>query len=458
MKASELPSIEDATVEYKLKLPETESLARILVAMANAKGGRLIIGVREGSREIVGVSPNQRVEEHVANVAADVCAPQVPYELSYETTESGAVILVIQVMAGFAKPYYLKKLGPLTGTYVRVGSTCRLADREMVKRLTREGENRTFDSEVTSRSISEIDPALFDGYLKRRKERLGAPKGGSTPELLEDLQLALGGKLTVAGALLFTQHPDKTAELSGGYIRAARFATNDRREFIDQQDFSGPLTLQIDEAVKFLLRNTRQRSARGARVLRDDSSEYSPLVLREIVTNAVVHRDYSLAEECIHISIFDDRIEVLSPGPLPGTITPDNIMHRQRSRNPIIAKRMFEMGYIEGWGLGIDTIVSWAAANKRLPPKFNDDYGQVAAIIYSIPQIRRDDDLFSTRESQVLEQLKTRESISNQEVRDLCGLTKTQAQTVLKKLVKRKIIVVKGRGRSVRYRMRNANR
>jgi ATP-dependent DNA helicase RecG len=424
-----------------------------MVAMANSKGGEIIVGVREQSHEIKGVVPNQRIEEHIANVAAEVCTPQIQYDLSYETVASGSTILIIQITAGHAKPYYIKKLGLHRGTFVRIGSTCRLADREMIIRLTREGANQTYDSNISSASLSEIDPKLFSAYMQQRKARLGAPTNQMKPALLEDLQLAHGKKLTIAGALILTEDPQNIPGLSGAYIRAARFASDSQGDILDQQDITGPITKQIEESVKFLVRNTSHRATRSSGLKRLDQPEYAPLVLRELVTNAVIHRDYSLTEEYIRIAIFNDRIEVTSPGTLPGTITPENMLHRQRSRNPIIAKRIFEMGLVEGWGLGIDTIVTWATDHKKRPPFFTDEHGQVVATVYSAPLKLKDSERFSANEQRILEHLETRESISNQELRALCSLSKTQAQSALRKLTDRGILVADGRGRATRYRL-----
>lgn len=441
--------LEGPELDYKLTLPETEQLARLFVAMANTKGGTIIVGIKDTSHEVVGVTPNQRIEEHLANVAAEVCAPAVEYQVSYETV-AAKTVMIIKISAGHAKPYYLRKLGLDRGAFVRIGSTCRLADREMLKRLTREGENRSFDAERSTLTKKDLDLKLLETYLTRRHSRLGTAKKPVSDDLLKDLNLIDGDKLTITGALLFAVSPQKDLQLSGALIRAARFKGKERGIFIDQQDISGDLPQQIEHAVKFIIRNIPLKSIHQG-LSRLDQYDYSIEVLRELVTNAIVHRDYSVTNESIQLAVFDDRVEVTSPGGLPGDLTVENFMHRQHSRNPIIAKRMFEMGHLEAWGLGIDTIISWSKKAGRSPPLFTDADNQFTCTIYATPERVPAKNELSDTEQAILMHFREQESLSNKQLRALCRLSKTQVHTAVSKLLKRKLIRRQGNGPAVLY-------
>lgn len=160
--------------------------------------------------------------------------------------------------------------------------------------------------------------------------------------LLKDLGIQSNNTKTVAGCLLFHDNPQDIPELSHAYIKAARFKETRKGFFLDQTEMEGCLPDQIDDAVKFVLKNIRlSGTIEGSK--RIERYEYPPDIIREAIVNAVIHRDYSISGACILLAVYDDRLEVTSPGGLAGQVTVENIQDRQYNRNPIIAKRMFEM-------------------------------------------------------------------------------------------------------------------
>ena len=105
---------------------------------------------------------------------------------------------------------------------------------------------------------------------------------------------------------------------------------------------------------------------------RIDTYPYPREIVREMIVNAVVHRDYSYTSSPIQLAVFDERIEITSPGGLAGPVTAETIEDRQYNRNPLIAKRLFEMGYFDSWGQGIDQIMEWARQSGRTLPQCID--------------------------------------------------------------------------------------
>ena len=446
--------IESEILEAKRQLPSSNKLAIEIVAFANTRGGRIVIGYDEKSKTFVGVVPSQKLEEKIANIIHDCCEPQVPFTVSYESAQKKP-LLIIDIPVSTNKPHYLKSKGLAHGTYVRVGSTCRHADQETLARLIREGKHISFDSETILRSVS-LDQEKIKRFLAERKKRLGDRVTQITPALLEDLGVQINGKETVAGCLLFHGHPQDIPELSHAYIKAARFKGMQKGTFLDQAEINGCLADQIDNAVTFVLKNIRLSGMiEGSK--RIERYEYPPDIIREAIVNAVIHRDYSISGACILLAVYDNRLEVTSPGGLAGQVTVENIQDRQYNRNPIIAKRMFEMAYFDSWGQGIDRILAWADQTKAKFPTFIDSYDQFTlglfpenSISYSSTQYQPP---LSNLERDVLDYVNQHGRVTNREIRQTFDCTKTQAQVVLRQLRDRNLLKVYGAGRSTFYGM-----
>jgi len=322
--------LEDESLETERQLPSGQKLAIEVIAFANTRGGRIVIGYDGKTKVFVGVVPSQKIEEKIANIIHDCCEPQIPFVVSYESIQ-GQPVLIIDVPVSTNKPHYLKGKGMTQGSYVRVGSTCRVADQETLARLIREGKRVSFDSETVSRAVS-IDQEHIRLFLAERKKRLGAKLSKVTPALLEDLGVQRQNAQTVAGCLLFHDKPQDIPELSHAYIKAARFKGRQKGTFLDQTEIDGCLPDQIDSAVKFVLKNIRLRGTiKGSK--RIERYEYPPDIIREAIVNAVIHRDYSISGACILLAVYDNRLEITSPGGLAGQVTVENIQDRQYNRN-----------------------------------------------------------------------------------------------------------------------------
>jgi len=444
--------IESETLETKRQLPSSNKLAIEVIAFANTRGGRIVIGYDEKAKTVVGVVPSQKLEEKIANIIHDCCEPQVPFTISYESVQDKP-LLIIDIPVSANKPHYLKRKGLAQGTYVRVGSTCRLADQETLARLIREGKHISFDSETVSRPIS-LDQEKILRFLTERKKRLGARVTKVTHALLEDLGAQTNGAETVAGCLLFYGHPQDIPELSHAYIKAARFKGTQKGTFLDQAEINGCLADQIDDAVTFVLKNIRlSGTIEGSK--RIERYEYPSDIIREAIVNAVIHRDYSISGACILLAVYDNRLEITSPGGLAGQVTVDNIQDRQYNRNPIIAKRMFEMAYFDSWGQGIDRILAWADQTSAKPPTFMDAYDQFTLTLFPENSTSSSSTQYqpplSQLERDVLDYVNQHGRVVNREIRQTFGCTKTQAQVVLRKLRDRNLLKVYGAGRSTFY-------
>jgi ATP-dependent DNA helicase RecG len=258
----------------------------------------------------------------------------------------------------------------------------------------------------------------------------------------------------VAGMLLFSRNPQAHQALSFATIRVGRFRGIKKGLLLDQSVCVGTLQNQLRDAVHFALKNSRLTGEIDG-IVRQDVYEYPEVVLREVITNALVHRDYTVQGAAIELALFDDRLEVITPGGLPGSVTISNIADRQYSRNPIIAKRMFEMGFFDSWGQGIDLILEWAESHGTLV-QFFDDGNEFKIILYSPMEAR----LLAVSEvpvqyagnrGRVIEYLKSNQTITNAQCRELLNLSKMQVQSLFGVMEKANQITRIGQGRAVCY-------
>lgn len=365
MKLSDiLRTSEGKDLEFKRDLSSSKSVLRTLVAFANAAGGRLVVGVEDGTRTVVGVPDPLALEERIASLVADAVEPQLLPEIRIVPWRKTHVV-VLTVHPSAARPHHLISDGPERGTYVRLGSTNRVADAALIAELSRRTGAEGFDEEPLADLSSEaIDfraasQAFADHRSLRRRdlETLGLVRryqGRSVP--------------TVGGLLLFGR--ERLQRFPDAYLQMGRFAGTERVELIDRADLTAYPMEAIAQAVAFVERNTRLGMSIG-RVRRVDVPAVPPAALREVLVNAVVHADYAQSGAPIRVAIFDDRVEVENPGVLlPGLTFEDLRQGVSRVRNRVIARVFKELGFVEQWGTGVRRMVA-ACREAGLPePEF----------------------------------------------------------------------------------------
>ncbi|MBU1119531.1 hypothetical protein KKH43_06640 [Patescibacteria group bacterium] len=205
-------------------------------------------------------------------------------------------------------------------------------------------------------------------------------------ELLKNLGIAdiFRGKekLTLAGFLIFAKDkPQRKQQFSRYVIRCVKYqGSNVATDIIDSLDIDGTLDNQIDDMQKFVLRNIR-KSAEIVGTRRIEKYEYPEKAIREIVANAVIHRDYNSTETYTQVNIFEDRIEVFNPGCLPPGVTIENIKDAQVSRNETIAARLKELDYLEEYGRGIDIVFNEMQKWNLLLPIFKNTSNSFKVIL-----------------------------------------------------------------------------
>ena len=376
MTMEEIVHGESKNIEFKETLPDkSEKYMKTIIAFANTQGGQLIVGVNDVTREVTGVDMDSvfKIMDRITNAVSDSCIPQIVPDITFQTIEEKTII-VVYVAPGANRPYYMKSRGKEGGTYIRVAGTSRQADADKIKELELEGARISWDElicvgyEVKENAIKKLcrDMNRYRNEMQQRKGNAEKLQQVTRAQLLnwnvikktEDGYLASN-----AFALLTGKH------FYYSRTQCAVFAGTDRGEFIDKKEYDGPLYGQIEEAYAFVLRNIR-RSAKVEGLIRREGHELPPDAIREMIINAHCHRNF-LDNSCVQVALYDDRLEVTSPGGLCyGLTLEEAISGRSKQRNRIVAEVFNQMGLIEAWGTGLRNIRK-AAKEYSLPePQF----------------------------------------------------------------------------------------
>lgn len=367
---------EGKTVEYKRDLSSLKPILKTLIAFANTAGGTLLIG-KDDNGTIVGIDDVYTAEAKLANVIADsICPPLMP---EIETTSiEGKAIIVIRV-AFWRGPFYLKSQGPEAGVYVRLGSTNRVAGPELIAELKRSISLTSFDQiACPDVDISSLDMDL----IKHAFSNVGRKVNQEWLETLGVL-VPYAGNLVCSngGIILFGKDQIRNRYFPNATVRCARFQGVDKVNFIDQYDCEGSIVEAMKEIPRFIRRNTRL-AAKIDQIKRVDISEYSLVAIREVLTNALAHADYSIKGMNPRIAIFSDRLEIENPGMLPFGYTLDEFVAGvSHIRNKVIARVFRELHLMEEWGTGYKRIVEACIAGGYQIPVW-EEQGMTLRVIF----------------------------------------------------------------------------
>ena len=382
---------ESKNIEYKVSLPDkNEKYMKTIVAFANTQGGKLIVGVDDKTHQVVGVENDILfpLMDGIANAISDSCEPQIIPDIEPQTID-GKTVIVVTVEAGKNRPYYLKSKGKDNGTYIRVAGTSRQAFPEKIKELEMEGARISWD-ELTcvGYPVSEEATEKLCRDIEKFRKKAGMSKHSVKKEQLINwkiLKQSEGQLLTTnAYALLTSDY------FSFSKTQCAVFKGTDRAVFLDKREFTGPIYTQIEEAVDFVLRNIRLGATIDG-LVRKEKYELPPEAIREMIINAHCHRNL-LDESCVQIAIYDDRLEVTSPGGLYNGLTYEEVMNgHSKIRNKGIANIFSQMGLVEAWGSGIKRIFNEAEEYGLPKPRFQEFDNMFRVELFRNPYPMTDD-------------------------------------------------------------------
>lgn len=340
---------EGKTLEFKENARSLQGIVKTVIAFANTAGGTIVIGIKDRTKDIIGVVDALQEEERLASAIADSIKPLLVPDIEIHSYRDKEIILIH--VSHSAGPHYLKLEGIEKGTYIRFGSTNRKSDSETLSALKLFATNQTFDE--LPQMKGKIDWALIKiafGWVKKRPSE-------KTCEMLGVFS-AHNGKIypTIGGVLLFGLN--RMEILPDSMIRCARFGGTTKEKILDQYEIKSSLPFAIAEIIAFVEKNTRKEGRIG-KIFREDVSEYPPFAIREAITNALLHTDYSMTGCHIQIAIFDDRIEFTNPGGLPfGQTLQKALSGFSRLRNRILGRVFRELNLIEQWGSGLRRILA----------------------------------------------------------------------------------------------------
>jgi len=335
-------------------------------AFANRRGGGLIVfGINLEKNEIVGCENmdlmQRKLVEYFNDKMSFVLRPQ--YHVINLDGKNILALNVPQCPKDYM-PCWYKPVGLPNGAYIREGNTSRrITDNEFRTYIATSKEFQFDLSEAKSTTLADLSEQKILNLLKKRE--LDVKRGADARidnNLLQNLNIAAKYdeefKPTIGGYLIFAKDsPQKINAYERFLVRCVRYSGNNAaNEIIDSADIEGTLDVQIDDSYKFVLKNIK-KTAEIIGTKRVERFEYPEAAIRELIANAVIHRDYKIIETFVQVKIFDDRIEIINPGSLPPGVTVDNIRDAQFSRNSMIAGRLKDLDYLEEYGRGIDIVL-----------------------------------------------------------------------------------------------------
>jgi len=325
---------EDSHRQFKQDITNADTLAAEMAAFANAKGGTIFIGVADDS-SVIGLSLKDvgRINQLISNSASQHVKSPLTVKTENICIDNKRIVIVLTVPKGQDKPYFDKNgvIWLKTGADKR-----RVNSREELCRLFQSVDQFHADELPTKAGIEKLDKLRFRNFLHKVYD---IPYPDSEEELLtllQNMNLATeSGKLSLAGVLLFAERPEWIKPQF--IIKAIRYPGNEIHisRYLDTEDFTGTFPEIFEGAMAFIMRNLHKVQA-GQSVNAPGIPEISQVVFEELLVNALVHRDYFISAP-IRLFIFDNRIEIISPGHLPNNLTVAKIRAGNSNiRNPIL--------------------------------------------------------------------------------------------------------------------------
>lgn len=384
--ASELPDLEFKTSTKNIP----NDIWRSISAFANRRGGGLIVfGVDQRINAVTGCENLDvmqiKLTEYFNDKMSFVLRPE--YHIIQYQGKNIIAIYVPECPKDYM-PCYFRPVGLPNGAYIREGNTSRkITDNEFRTYIATSKEFQFDRSEARGTNKEDISISKVKTLLEQSEADV---KRGASHEISDDVLENLGilgnfdgeYRPTVGGYLIFSKNdPQNKTPFDRFTVRCVRYSDSDpSSKIIDSIDIKGTLDALIDESYKFVLKNISKK-AFIVGTKREDRYEYPEEAIRELIANAIIHRDYKIIETYNQIRVFQDRLEIINPGSLPPGVTVDNIKEAQFSRNSMIAARLKDMHYLEEYGRGIDIVIKKMKDWSLPSPLFRNSVNSFEAIL-----------------------------------------------------------------------------
>ena len=340
---------EDSTRQFKADVKNAESLASEMAAFANTNGGIIFIGVADdGSTPGLSVHDVARINQLISNAASHLVRSPLAVQTENVARENGRIVIVLTVPNGIDRPYFDKN-GVI---WLKAGADKRRVNsKEELRRLFQFTNQFHGDELPTRAGIDKLDKLRFRDFLRDVYKQEYPDSSDELIRLLQNMNLATDdGRLNLAGVLMFAERPEWIVPQF--VVKAIRYPGNKihATDYLDTEDFSGPLPKLFEGVLAFVMRNLHKVQA-GRGVNAPGLPEIPEEVFEELLVNALVHRDY-LVSAPIRLFVFDNRIEIISPGHLPNNLTVEKIRTGNSNiRNPILVSYIAK-GLLPYHGLG----------------------------------------------------------------------------------------------------------
>lgn len=445
------PEQESSILEFKRDLPKNDQIIKTIIGFCNQNGGKLIIGVDDNGT-IVGI-PEEKIDQILDYIDKSIYESSYPPIIPrvYAQRFGAKTILIIEVSPGMNKPYYIKSEGIERGTYIRLGRTTIRATPDIIDELKLYSRGRSFDmTPVYQARLEDLDQERFKSFLEAKKISVSSSAG--IEKIFEAYHLIANEHNhwypTVAGILLFGKNPQHF--FHEAIIISTHFAGISGRETIATKDCTGTLTEQLDAAYHFALSQlTRSFSIKGLK--RKEQYEIPEEAFREVLVNAIVHRNYHLSSPT-KIAIYDNRIEVFSPGSFPGPLHAKNLrMGLTYIRNTAITRVFRELGLMEKLGSGFSTLFESYEARGLPEPQVIEGENYIKCILPRPTTAHKKVMRLASWEKKVLNLFQTNAELSIGDVIEQLEIPRATAGRQLSALVDAGFLKKVGRAKNTRY-------
>jgi ATP-dependent DNA helicase RecG len=442
---------ERETVELKSSLSLINEIVEAVSAFSNTEGGKIIVGVSNAGK-VLGVEIGKGTIENLANTIAQNTEPKIQPKIRVETVGKKKIIIVEvresldRLVLAFGRPFK------------RVGKSSPKMSKDEYERLILEKhrDKLQFDGDICQGAkLKDIDNKKVRTYLRLREKNRKVSARIKIPlsQFLINVKAVKNKRPTNAGILFFGKNP--LSFICHARLRLVRIkGTKIYGNILDRLDCNGTLWEMTDVGEDFIRKNIRLLGFRTDKSFRrEDKFEYPIRALREALINGLIHRDYYNPAD-VRVFIFDDRVEIVSPGPFPKGVTPERPQHKPV--NKILSELMYDIGYIEKYGSGIYLENELCLENGNEKPVYEIDSVQTKVIFKS--QVK--DVTVVEPDKEVIRQLNERQKqfvmsgikdISRKEYSELVKCAIRTAANDLKDLLNKNIVKKTGGGKYVRY-------
>lgn len=425
--------IEDEYTELKSIL--TKDVKKEIVAFANSGGGKIFIGIDDNGN-VIGLENIKNDIETLSSMIKDgINSDLTLYTNIKQEKINDKDIILLEIYNAPNKPYYLSDKGlKSNGVYLRIGNTSVPTTDEIIKKMIIDSQNINFEEIVSNKQ--DLHFGYFGEFLKNNNIEINK-------NILKNFNMInLDDKYTNLGLLLSDECPYS--------IKCAIFEGKNDIKFKDRKEFSGCVIKQVNEVTDYL--NIYNRiSSEIIGLKRVDTRDYPEYALRESILNAVIHRDYNFTGSVL-ISLYDNHIEITSLGGLiKGLNIEDLYSGVSQTRNKNLANIFYRLKYVESFGTGIKRIIQ-CYENYNMKPELINTQNTFKVKMYNVNY--KEENIISinlTQEEKIIDYLTKNNKINRKVIETILDVSSTRAKQVINNMIKKKIIIAKGKGKNTYY-------